>query len=518
MARSPVVMVPLGGDLAHGGDGRGPSHGASSLPALHVRRRRLEGMECHLLRETRVPPIPGVRALIASPIALEEKVEYVDLLDPEKPPAVPHVEVLLLVTVRLAVDALPPPLPVDVDRLRADDFEGAVHSQVAIVEEHRLLGVAPPPQAPRHLLQSAREEDGVRVQFGRPLGARSSGVVDDLPPEPDEDVGVQRRVPRPPELHHHAALHHVCLERLVPVPQGDALVAVDGMLHALKDPRPVDPLGPHHVHLVPEGEHEREAEQQRSVLLVRGRQRRLHREELRLVPPPARGQLEQGAVDRAADPQALLRVGRPTDLRAVDATPMDVFNGKRRPCARSDVAILEVQQVAVESLAILDAEAVLGVSGPPDLACACPGHVEVLVGVPPSAELHEGGPAAEGAAEVVGVRRAQVDASRGLGCPTDHAGGDARVVREVAPAVLATAHIAPAAVIVRALPIVPLLAAIVVPIEKGLAIVVLLEEVAAKGTRCLHRTSPLNKGEGDSDKKAHRQHKSPQRPGALPLT
>mmetsp|Transcript_28643 Transcript_28643/g.91292 ORF Transcript_28643/g.91292 Transcript_28643/m.91292 type:complete len:251 (-) Transcript_28643:722-1474(-) len=245
-----MVVVNFAGLLAVHGHWRHPRHALAPPVALKVALRTLEGVEGNLPGEAGVPSVPRVSTLVAGIEVLEEQVVDLHFLDVQQRPTTPEVEVLLLVFVRLPLLALPPVLLVHRQGLPGYHLNGSVHAPVAVVEVHWLLRVSRIPPVADYLPEAAGEEHGVRVKLHGPGVPPGAFILDDLGPEPDENVRVQRRVPSAPELHCQVACHDVRRQRPAALRQCDALVAVDGILVAIEDAHALPVLVLQHARLV----------------------------------------------------------------------------------------------------------------------------------------------------------------------------------------------------------------------------------------------------------------------------
>mmetsp|Transcript_60730 Transcript_60730/g.170150 ORF Transcript_60730/g.170150 Transcript_60730/m.170150 type:complete len:498 (-) Transcript_60730:140-1633(-) len=384
---SSVELVGCGGALANGTGGQRPGVVGGLVPAVHVALHALEGVEGHLWRETRRPVrIDGGRALLARVGALEEDVVGVDLPDAEVLEAASEVPILLPVLRRLPDLALAVALGVGPERRLRDHFDGAVHADVAVVDEEALLGGLAAQQAlpaQEQRLQADRDEDGVGVELDDPVRSLRLLIGDDLVPEPHEDPRVEHRVELPAGLPRHAAVdklgaHH---GQLPPLGEEHGLVAVDGEVVARKHPDlPVRVLRAEEPHLIAEGQHHGGAEEHRG----RRRHRLHHLLQLR------RGVFWQSLVDAAVEVLAaalerqavIWRLARPLVdvVAALEAEDEEARAGAARLLA---LRLLPVERVLVLLKFLeagLGAQAVVPALVLVDADIHVPHHVPVALG------------------------------------------------------------------------------------------------------------------------------------------
>mmetsp|Transcript_9445 Transcript_9445/g.21710 ORF Transcript_9445/g.21710 Transcript_9445/m.21710 type:complete len:219 (-) Transcript_9445:42-698(-) len=111
---------------------------------------------------------------------------------------------------------------------------------------------------PQHVPQQRGQEDAVGVDLDGPVVERVALVGEQLLPDRQEDLGVQRRLELPARVAVEVAVHEA---RLQPWRQVDHHVAVDGSLLAAEDGGADVVLHQQQVLLVAVGHHQREAKQ-----------------------------------------------------------------------------------------------------------------------------------------------------------------------------------------------------------------------------------------------------------------
>mmetsp|Transcript_64660 Transcript_64660/g.187380 ORF Transcript_64660/g.187380 Transcript_64660/m.187380 type:complete len:341 (+) Transcript_64660:182-1204(+) len=241
------------------------------VEAVHVAVNGFERMEGDLGGKARWPVwVPGRRALVTRIATLEEEVVGVHPVDAELCEAVPEEPVLLPAFRGLALLALRVPMIEGLERPHGEDLDWPMHSQAAVVQPESLFRLFFGERSvlgQEQCLQPHRNEHRVWIELHDPIAFIGMLVVEDLPPEPQEDSSVQHRVEFSAEHPGQTPVDEARLDdRVLPL-RGklDGPVAVDCELVAREKAQlAVRVLGPQEVRLVAAGHHHCSAEQGRS--------------------------------------------------------------------------------------------------------------------------------------------------------------------------------------------------------------------------------------------------------------
>mmetsp|Transcript_73103 Transcript_73103/g.169501 ORF Transcript_73103/g.169501 Transcript_73103/m.169501 type:complete len:245 (+) Transcript_73103:715-1449(+) len=151
--------------------------------------------------------------------------------------------------------------------LLVEDFDGAVQSQLTIVQPCCPLHNSTRPPVQQHSLETVWEEDTIRVNLNDPVVPPDLGIQTNLLPEAAEHLGVHRCVGGPANGGMQGAWHKARVEGLSIslVPELDALVGVDSPLVARKDAHPTEELRLEQGFLVGPPQHQRATEEGRPL-------------------------------------------------------------------------------------------------------------------------------------------------------------------------------------------------------------------------------------------------------------